>query len=72
MVVTADDERVWTAQAVYDSLAGTTPNGALADSAQTFVTPSGRATDTIGANKKPLTTFMIPGLGSRLAMVTRF
>lgn len=52
-----DDEFI-SAQLVYDSLSGATPNGALpAATAQTFTTPSCQDTYTIGAGELPMRGF---------------
>lgn len=50
-----DGERVWSTKLVFDSLTGSSPNGALnSDQPQTFTSPSGKAAYTIAPNMQPL------------------
>jgi hypothetical protein len=50
-----EGEKVWSFKLVYDSLTGSSPNGALAsDQPQTFTSPSGNANYQIAAGELPL------------------
>ncbi len=50
-----EGERIWSTKLVFDSLTGASPNGAINSSQpQTFTSPSGSASYTVGPNTQPL------------------